>query len=106
MSEWSVNPEQDIGQVGEGWGYIEEWGASLRQRETEELPLHSLWMTEPHTRWFAPKDVAGQELSLSCGSLWHVKCQVGKLRPVDQVVGWINTAMVVATGEIRGQVLM
>lgn len=47
--------------------------------------------------------MADQELSVSCGSLCHVKCQAGKLRPVDQVVVWINTAMAVATESIQGQ---
>lgn len=42
MSEWNVKSEQDISQIGEGWGYIEEWDEGLRQRE---LPPHSLWMT-------------------------------------------------------------
>lgn len=33
----------------------------------------------------------------------HEGFQAWKLRPLDQVVGWINTAMVVATGAIWGQ---
>jgi hypothetical protein len=45
MSEWSVSPGQDTDQVGEGWGYVEDWGAGLRQRGSEELPPHSPWMT-------------------------------------------------------------
>lgn len=66
---------------------------------TSPMPLRS----ELHSRWLASQDMAGQELSLSCGSLCHVKCQAGKLRPVEQAVGWINTAMAVDTGVIQGR---
>lgn len=31
-----------------------------------------------------------------------MKCQVAKLRPVDQVVGWINTVLAATTEEIQG----